>query len=58
MKTSYGYFFEDEFTQTDMSVQLPANYVEDMRTVVRNKVNYCQSVLANDYFGYVLRYIR
>lgn len=52
-KTSYGYYFEDGFTLTDETATLPDGYVDSMRAVVRNKINYCQSVLANDYFTYL-----
>ena len=49
-KTSYGYFSHGSFHLTDETADLPESYVDDIRTVVRNKVNYCQAVLDNDYF--------
>ncbi len=52
-KTAYGTYVSGKFTQTDMSVTLPDNYVEQMKTVVRNKMRYCQWVLENDYFRHL-----
>jgi lipoteichoic acid synthase len=52
-KTAYGIYKGGKFTQTDMNVTLPDNYVDQMKTVVRNKMRYCQWVLENDYFRYL-----
>jgi phosphoglycerol transferase MdoB-like AlkP superfamily enzyme len=52
-KTAYGTYYNGTFTQTDMSVTLPENYASQMKTVVRNKMRYCQWSLENDYFRYL-----
>ena len=43
------------FVPADESAVLPDGYVENMKTIVRNKVNYCAGVLESDYFGYLFR---
>ena len=52
-KTAYGVYKSGKFTQTDMSVELPDNYVSAVKAVVRNKMNYCKGVLNNDYYRYL-----
>jgi lipoteichoic acid synthase len=49
-KTDYGTYIDGKFTPTDPSVQLPENYISNMKTVVRNKMKYCQWCLESDYF--------
>ena len=53
-KTEYGTCVNGEFEPSDPTVELPDDYVDNMTTVARNKVNYCRSVLDNDYFTYLL----
>ena len=54
-KTDKGTYIQrtDTFTQTDPNETLPKDYVSRMQTIVRNKLNYCDSVLDYDYFGYL-----
>lgn len=56
-KSDYGQYDNSDgtFTPADESVKLPANYVENMKTVVHNKVSYCSGVLSSDYYGYLYR---
>ena len=53
-KTQYGTYYasKGEFIPVD-GVDIPDGYVERMRIIVRNKINYCQMVLDNDYFRYL-----
>ena len=41
------------FTPVSEDVTIPEGYVERMKTVVRNKVNYCETTLETDYFAHV-----
>jgi len=41
------------FVQTDPNETLPADYVSRIQDLVRNKINYADSVLATDYFGHI-----
>ncbi len=43
------------FTPADPDADIPDGYVDRIRTVVRNKLNYCRGVLNNDYFAHVLQ---
>ncbi len=52
-KTDYGTYIDGKFTPTDPSVQLPENYISNMKTIVRNKMKYCQWCLESDYFRYL-----
>ena len=52
-KTEYGTYSGGVFTQNDPSQKLPENYVNNMKTVVRNKIKYCQWCLESDYFRYL-----
>lgn len=54
-RTDLGQYIhsQDEFIPDDENVVLPANYVQNIQTVVHNKINYCISVLDTDYFGYL-----
>ncbi|MCR4804980.1 MAG: LTA synthase family protein, partial [Clostridia bacterium] len=45
----YGRFTPAEGTDADEA------YIEEMKDVVRNKLNYCRDVLRTDYFAYVFR---
>lgn len=53
--TDYGVYYSSSgtFTQTDLSVTLPENYVKSINAVVGNKISYCDRVLKNDYFRYL-----
>lgn len=52
-KTDYGTYSGGVFKQNDPSVTLPENYVNNIKTEVRNKIKYCQWSLDNDYFRYL-----
>lgn len=54
-KTAYGYYIssEQQFYPTVDEASLPAGYVENMTTVVANKVNYCKAVLDTNYYHYL-----
>lgn len=54
-KTSYGTYYASsgKFVPSVDESELPDGYVDSVKTTVRNKVNYCQSVLDNDYFTFL-----
>lgn len=52
-KTAYGTYSEGTFKPNVPYEQLPENYVNNMKIIVRNKIKYCQLCLANDYFRYL-----
>lgn len=56
-RTDYGQYdnTENTFTPNDEDVALPPNYVENMKTIVHNKVSFCSGVLASDYYGYLFQ---
>jgi len=41
------------FTPNIPVIAIPDNYVEDMKKIVQNKVNYCRAYLNGDYFGHL-----
>lgn len=52
-KTDYGTYIDGTFTKNDPNVELPENYVNNMKAIVRNKIKYCGWALENDYFRYL-----
>ncbi len=52
-KTDYGTYTGGKFTPKDPAVELPQNYVDSIKTIVRNKMKYCSWCLDNDYFRYL-----
>lgn len=42
------------FTPSDPDREIPEGYVEQIRQMVKNKINYCRGVLQCDFFGHVL----
>lgn len=56
-KTEYGTYYasSNKFVPTDPSITLPDGYVDAVKSVVRNKIRYCQGVLDTDYFGYLFK---
>ncbi len=52
-KTDYGTYIDGKFTPKDPSVQLPENYINNIKTIVRNKIKYCGWCLESDYFRYL-----
>ena len=54
-KTSYGTYYasKNKFVLADGIDSVPENYVENMKTQVRNKIRYCTLALENDYFRHL-----
>ena len=54
-KTDYGTYIarKGKFIPKDKSVELPKDYVKNMKTIVRNKVRYCQMALDTDYYRHL-----
>ena len=53
-KTQYGTYYASsgKFVPAE-GVETPDGYVERMKIIVRNKMNYCKLALDNDYFRYL-----
>jgi arylsulfatase A-like enzyme len=56
-KTEYGTYDAStgRFTPADDSVVLPDGYVERIRQIVKNKINYSKKVLSLDYYAHVFQ---
>ena len=54
-KTEYGTYIAAErtFYPADESIEIPEGYVEAVKTIVRNKLRYCDWVLETDYLRYL-----
>ena len=54
-KTDLGTYYagRGEFVPYDENTVIPEGYVENMKTVVRNKIRYCTLALNTDYFRYL-----
>lgn len=54
-KTDKGYYngSTGEFTQYDEDEELPEDYVSSIKSIVKNKLNFCQGVLDTDYYRHV-----
>ena len=54
-KTDLGTYYagRGEFVPYDENAVIPEGYVENMKTVVRNKIRYCTLALNTDYFRYL-----
>lgn len=54
-KTEYGTYYasKGEFVPSVDVEKIPEDYVNRMKTIVRNKIRYCAGVLDNDYFRYL-----
>ena len=54
-KTEYGTYYSGsgKFVPVNETVEIPDGYVSRMKTVVRNKIRYCDWALDNDYFRYL-----
>ncbi|MBR2040160.1 MAG: LTA synthase family protein, partial [Clostridia bacterium] len=54
-KTNLGTYYasRNQFVPAEGVESVPENYVENMKTTVRNKVNYCTLASDNDYFRYL-----
>lgn len=51
-KTELGTYYASsgKFVPVSDDVEIPEDYVKTIKAIVRNKVNYCDGVLATDYF--------
>lgn len=51
-KTSLGTYHSKsgEFISKEANVEVSQEYIDEIRLIVRNKINYCKSVLEYDYF--------
>ena len=54
-KTEYGTYFSSkgEFIPKDENVELPENYISSVKSIVRNKMRFCEGVLTHDYFRHL-----
>lgn len=54
-KTDKGTYLagKNRFTPVSETTYIPEDYVENMKTIVKNKINYCKGVLKQDYFSHV-----
>lgn len=54
-KTNLGTYYasRNQFVPAEGVESVPENYVENMKTTVRNKVSYCTLASDNDYFRYL-----
>ncbi len=51
-KTTLGTYISEtgEFIPNDINTEVDEQYIEHIRLIVRNKINYCKQVLDTDYF--------
>ena len=54
-KTELGTYYASSgtFEPANANNPIPEGYVDAIRTIVRNKINYCQGVLDTDYFRHI-----
>ncbi len=54
-KTDLGTYLSGsgEFIPKDDTVKVDEEYIQNIRTIVRNKMNYCEGICENDYFHHV-----
>ena len=54
-KTDLGTYYSSKgkFVPVNDTVTIPEGYVESMKTVVRNKINYCSQAPASDYYRHI-----
>lgn len=54
-KTKYGKYYSKsgEFVPADESIELPEDYVKNIKSVVRNKMRFCAGVLEHDYYRHL-----
>ena len=55
-KTELGTYLSSSrtFTPNDENAEIPEDYVERIKTIVRNKISYCQGVMDSNYIAHVL----
>lgn len=56
-KSEYGTYYSSkgQFVPVDENIELPKDYVANMKAVVRNKIRYCKGVLESDYFRHLFK---
>ena len=55
-KTELGtYSRADGFTPVSPDTQVPEDYVDRINAIVKNKINYCKSVINSNFFGVLLK---
>lgn len=54
-KTEYGTYYSSKgkFVPANENIQLPENYVANMKKIVKNKIKYCDGVLETDYYRHI-----
>lgn len=52
-KTEYGTYTGGRFRPADDSIEVTQEYIDAIKTIVRNKIRYCEGVLDTDYFRYL-----
>ena len=55
-RTELGTYLSSKgtFTPDDEDAEIPEDYVERIKTIVRNKISYCQGVMDSNYIAHVL----
>lgn len=56
-KTELGTYYSSkgQFVPKDDTVTVPDDYVDRIKTIVRNKINFCTKALEHDYYGYLFK---
>ncbi|MBR1797536.1 MAG: sulfatase-like hydrolase/transferase [Clostridiales bacterium] len=54
-KTDLGTYISSraQFTPSDPSVEIPEGYVEAVRAIVSNRINFCRGVLSSNFYRYL-----
>ncbi|MBR5307825.1 MAG: sulfatase-like hydrolase/transferase [Clostridia bacterium] len=54
-KTDYGTYAGGKFTPASEDIELPEDYVKNIKAIVSNKILFCKNAPANDYYGYLFK---
>lgn len=56
-KTELGTYIasKNQFTPVNDKVEIPDDYINRIRTIVKNKYSFCKGVLADNYYGHVYK---
>ncbi len=54
-KTDYGTYAGGKFTPTYEDVELPQDYVKNIKSIVSNKILFCRNAPDGDYLGYLFK---
>lgn len=52
-KTDLGTYTGGRFTPVSDDVEIPDGYVESIKTIVKNKINFCKKCVSTDYYSHV-----